>query len=285
MIWVTDDPVPFEEVAVIETLEAPAAPEVREAESVQSSASKALALLEAITRHRGATFGVTEVATDIGVPKSTAHRLLKTLEEHGFVGRSGARYRVGGTFYELVEAARWSEYGDLRAASPRALGWLFERADAIAVHIAVLSGGDVLYLDKVTRPAGTRLPSRVGGRFPASCTALGKAMLAFSPPDTVQAVLDRPMARATPYSVVQRRQFVEQLAVARRLGYAVEREESCHGTVCVAAPVIHEGQPVAAVSLCVPTMGLGRAAEQRLGSFGRLAGEAAVKVAEMLPAS
>ncbi|WP_300400467.1 IclR family transcriptional regulator [Nocardioides sp.] len=274
---------------MIDTLEAPEVAERASAgeteAAAQSSASKTLALLEAITRSGTTTFGVTEVAAEIGVPKSTAHRLLKTLEGHGFVGRSGARYRVGGSFFELVEAARWSEFGELRDVSPRPLGWLFERADAIAVHIAVLSGSDVLYLDKLTRPAGTRLPSRVGGRFPASCTALGKAMLAFGPGATVQRVIDQPMARATPYSVVQRRQFVDQLTSARRTGWAVEREESCHGTICVAAPVLHGGRAVAAVSLCVPTMGLGRVAEQRLGSFGRLAAEAAHQVGELLPAS
>lgn len=251
----------------------------------QSSASKVLAMLEAVTRSHDSTFGVTEVAADIGVPKSTAHRLLKTLEDHGFVGRSGARYRVGGTFFELVEAARWAEFGELREASPRPLNWLFERADAIAVHIAVLSGPDVLYLDKVTKPAGTRLPSRVGGRFPASCTALGKALLAFGPGSDVQRIIAKPMVRATPYSVVQRRQFVEQLVAARGVGYAVEREESCHGTICVAAPVMQKGRAVAAVSLCVPTMGMGRVADQRLGSFGRLASEAAHQVGELLPAS
>ena len=47
------------------------------------------------------------------MPKSTAHRLLKTLEEHGFVARVGSRYRVGGRFFELSEAARWSQYGEL----------------------------------------------------------------------------------------------------------------------------------------------------------------------------
>jgi IclR family acetate operon transcriptional repressor len=275
---------------MIDTLEARAErPEPAESgnmvEQVQSSASKALAVLEVISRSREATFGVTEVATHVGVPKSTAHRLLKTLEDHGFVGRSGSRYRVGGTFFELIEAARWSEFADLRHASPRPLSWLFERADAIAVHVAVLSGSDVLYLDKLTKPAGTRLPSRVGGRFPASCTALGKALLAFSPRLTLQRVIEKPMARVTPYSVVQRRQFVEQLVAARESGYAIEREESCHGTICVAAPVMQDGRPVAAVSLCVPTMSLGRTSDQRLGSFGRLASEAAFQVGELLPAS
>lgn len=252
---------------------------------VQSSASKTLAVLEVLSRSREATVGVTEVAAEVGVPKSTAHRLLKTLEQHGFVGRLGARYRVGGSLFELAEAALWSEYGDLRHVAPAPLNWLFERSDAIAVHLAVLSGPSVLYLDKVTRPAGTRLPSRVGSRFPATCTALGKAMLAFGPAGSVQRVLDRPMTRATPHSVVHRRQFVDQLRAAVEVGYAVEREESCPGALCVAAPVVREGRAVAAVSLCVPTMGLGRAAEQRLGSFGRLAVEAAEQVRELLPAS
>jgi DNA-binding IclR family transcriptional regulator len=249
----------------------------------QSSASKALAMLEAISRARGSSFGVTEVAADIGVPKSTAHRLLKTLEEHGFVGRSGSRYRVGGSFFELSEAARWSEFGELRDIAARPLNWLFERSDAAAVHLAVLSGRDVLYLDKITRPAGTRLPSRVGGRFPATCTALGKAILAHSPRETVADVIGQPLTRVTPYSVALRKQFVGQLASAHGAGFAIEREEACHGTVCVAAPVLSEGVAVAAISLSVPTAVAGRGGAADLDSLGRLAIEAAAQVSRSLP--
>jgi IclR family acetate operon transcriptional repressor len=257
----------------------------RMSDSAQSSASKVLSLLESVTRNGSTTFGVTEVADQIGVPKSTAHRLLKTLEGHGFVGRSGSRYRIGGTFFELFEAARWSEFAELREVSPRPLSWLFERADAIAVHIAVLSGADVLYLDKLTKPAGTRLPSRVGGRFPASCTALGKAMLAFGTQTTVQHVLEGPLVRVTPYSVVHRRRFIEQLELARDAGFAVEREESCHGAVCVAAPVLRDKTAVAAVSLSVPTAGGGRDTLRRIDTLGGLAAQAAHQVAALLPAS
>lgn len=252
-------------------------------EAAQSSASKTLAVLEVLGRSPDATVGVTEVAAEIGVPKSTAHRLLKTLEQHGFVGRSGTRYRVGGSLFELAQAAAWSEFGELREVAPEPLSWLFERSDAIAAHLAVLSGPSVLYLEKVTRPEGTRLPSRVGGRFPATCTALGKAILSRSAPAEIQRVLDGPMARVTPYSVVMRRQFVEQLRLAAQRGYAVEREEACQGTLCVAAPVVRDGRAIAAVSMCVPTLGMGRAAEQRLGSFGRLTVEAANRVRALLP--
>jgi len=252
-------------------------------ETAQSSASKTLAMLEAISKARGNSFGVTEVAAHIGVPKSTAHRLLKTLEKHGFVGRSGSRYRVGGSFFELSEAARWSEYGELRDVASRPLNQLFERSDAIAVHLATLSGRDVLYLDKVTRPAGTRLPSRVGGRFPATCTALGKAILAYSPRSTVIDVIGQPLTRATPYSVALRKQFVDQLARAHETGYAIEREEACHGTICVAASVIRDGEAIAAVSLSVSTAVVVRSDEGSLDAYGRLAVKAAAQITRLLP--
>jgi IclR family acetate operon transcriptional repressor len=253
------------------------------AESVQSSASKTLALLEALARIESSTFGVTEVAADIGVPKSTAHRLLKTLEEHGFVARVGSRYRVGGRLFELSEAARWSEYGELRDAAYRPLAWLFERSDAVAVHLAVLSGRDVVYLDKITRPAGTLLPSRIGGRFPATCTALGKAILAFSDKAVVEDVLNRPLPRATPYSVAARRRLLEQLNQTRSTGFSVEREEACHGTICIAAPILHDGEAIAAVSLCIPSVGLSRSGHDRTTVLGRLASDAAATIARLRP--
>jgi len=254
------------------------------AESAKSSASKALAILEAISKGRGNSFGVTEVAADIGVSKSTAHRLLKTLEEHGFVGRNGSRYRVGSSFFELSEAARWSEFGELRDVASRPLNWLFERSDAVAVHLATLSGRDVLYLDKVTRPAGTRLPSRIGARFPATCTALGKAILAYSPRATVMDVIGHPLTRVTPRSISLRNQFVEQLDKAHAVGYAIEREEACHGTICVAAPVLRDGEAIAAVSLSVPTAVVARAASDAgLDVLGRLTVDAAARVTRLLP--
>lgn len=83
-------------------------------EPAQSSASKVLALLEALAKIEASTFGVTEVAAAIAVPKSTAHRLLKTLEEHGFVARAGSRYRIGGRLAELGDATRSPRPGPAR---------------------------------------------------------------------------------------------------------------------------------------------------------------------------
>lgn len=251
-------------------------------ESASSSAAKTLALLTALMKAKDGTLGVTEAAVQVGLPKSTAHRLLKVLEEHGFVSRAGARYRIGGRFFTLSEVARRCEHGELRDAAYRPLAQLFERTDAIAVHLAVLGGRSVFYVDKVMRPEGTRLPSRVGGRFPATCTGLGKAMLAFSDPAVVETVLAQPLPRPTPYSVTAPRQLIDQLETARETGYAVEREEACHGTVCVAAPILQEGRPAAALSICVSTASVARGREGRLAALGRLAVETAAVVTGLL---
>jgi DNA-binding IclR family transcriptional regulator len=269
------------------TRPAPATPIDRAAggqEGVSSSAAKTLGLLTAMLKAGTPTVGVTEVAQELGMPKSTTHRLLKVLEDHGFVSRAGVRYRVGGRFFELSEVAGWSEHGELRDAAYRPLARLFERTDPIAVHLGVLRGRSVFYVDKVMGPQGTRLPTRVGGRFPATCTGLGKAMLAHSDAAVVDAVLAHPLPRPTPYSVAARRRFVDQLERTRATGYAVEREEACQGTVCVAAPILVEGRAVAALSVCVSSATLARGREGRLAVLGELAVETAAIVTGLLPA-
>lgn len=251
-------------------------------EPAPSSASKALALLEAIAQSPSGLFGVTDVAAQIGVPKSTAHRLLKTFEGRGFVSRAGSKYRVGSRYFQVLEAARWSQFGELRDAAYQPLAVLFESSGAVAVHLAVLNGGDVFYLEKITNGVGTRLPSRVGGRFPASCTALGKSILAFRERSAVAQQLREPLVRATPYSVSAYRRFLDQLDEARSIGFAVEREEACQGTACVAAPVLRDGQAIAAISISVSTSGLTSRDSERLSRQGAQATRAAAAVARLL---
>jgi DNA-binding IclR family transcriptional regulator len=215
-----------------------------------SSVAKALALLGAIAEQRD-TVRLSDLAATVSLPKSTTHRLLKELEESGFIGRVGCRYQIGNRFFELGEAARWSAYGALREAAQGPLAALFERGGSAAVHLAVLEGSDVLYLDKITGSTGARVPTRVGFRMPATCTALGKAILAFSPPEVLRAALGPPMPRVTAYSIVDPRQFLEELKIVRASHVAAEREEGRLGVSCVASPVLVDGRAVGAVSLCL----------------------------------
>lgn len=213
-----------------------------------TSVSKALGILELMAEAEHTTLGVTELALAMGMPKSTVHRLLKALESRGFTGRVGSKYRLGNRFVELGEAARWSEHGQLRNAAARPLERLFDETGG-TVHLAVLDRGSVLYLEKLTGPGGCRIPTRVGARMPANCTALGKAMLAFSAPEVIGSLIAAPLTRCTPYSIVVPRMLLEQLQEIRPAGVALDREEAQLGITCVAAPVLQDGKAVAAVSV------------------------------------
>ncbi|ASR36995.1 hypothetical protein BAY61_20670 [Prauserella marina] len=265
-----------------------AQPLIRELRSnvdqTSSSAAKVLVLLTTMLNSGRAAVSLTEVALAAGLPKSTAHRLLGTLEDHGFVDRDGCLYRLGDSFLDLSETARWSPFADLRDAAYPRLAGLFERSGAVAVHLAVLRGRSIQYVDKLMRPEGVRLPTRVGGRFPAACTGLGKAMLAVGPPEVLEDVLVGPLPRATPHSVTAHGRLLSQLRHVRDDGFVVEREEACHGFVCVAAPILSGGEPIAALSMAVATVALGRSPGGKTAELGRLVSATAESIgAAMVP--
>jgi DNA-binding IclR family transcriptional regulator len=215
---------------------------------------KALAILEVLATTNRGTLGVSALAARVMLPKSTTHRLLKALESQGLVDRSRINYRVGAHFFELCHAARWSIFGELRDLAAPVLEELFDRL-RLTVHLATLEGSDVLYLEKISGSGGTRIPSRVGSRMRANCTALGKAMLAFNSSGTIAELSARPLDRVTQYSIIDHRMLLEQLAAVRQTGVAYEVEEARLGIACVAAPIrAEDGTAVGAVSVAGPTL-------------------------------
>ena len=256
-----------------------------ETEAPSSSASKVLGVLAYMLGQGKGAVSLTEVSIAAGLPKSTTHRLLKVLEDHGFAERDGSLYRLGNTFLDLGESARLSRYAELRDAAYPQLAGLFERSGAIAVHLGVLRGRSIHYVDKLMQPEGVRLPTRVGGRFPAACTGLGKAMLAASPPDVVARLLAEPLPRATPRSVSGHGHLIAQLRQAKHDGFVVEQEEACHGVVCIAAAIMTRGEPVAAVSMAVPTVAIGRSRVGRAAELGRMVAASAQAIGEALEPS
>ena len=188
-----------------------------------------------------------ELCRRTGIPKSTAHRQLKELEGWDVVERTPGGFRLGMRLFELGQLA--PRQRGLREAAMPFLADLLE-ATHETVHLAVPDGTDMVYVDKIDTRRAPALPSRVGGRMPSHCTAVGKAVLAFSPPDRVQAVLRTGLARRTPRTVVAPGILLRQLAEVRRTGIAAEHEESEVGLSCVAAPVFDaRSRPIAAISL------------------------------------
>ncbi|MFC4943743.1 IclR family transcriptional regulator [Pseudonocardia sp. GCM10023141] len=118
------------------------------------------------------------------------------------------------------------------------------------VHLAVLDGAEVLYLEILSGPAGPKLPSRVGGRMPAHATGVGKAMLAHAPRTTVDTVLAAGLPRLTARTIVAPGMLHADLRRIAGRGVAFDGEESAVGLMCAANPVLDaDGMAVAALSV------------------------------------
>ncbi|CAN5646711.1 IclR family transcriptional regulator [soil metagenome] len=222
---------------------------------VVPSVTKALQLLDTFRTH-GPTLGVSQISRLAGVPKSTAFRLLAYLEQSGFVERDGRGYCLGRLLFELGNSVALCRPDGLReTAAPHLTDAFLAASGRTAVHLAVLEGTDVVYLEKIAGPGTIRVPTRVGGRMNAACSALGKAVLGFSGRDAIGAVLEGGLVKRTRYSAADPTRFLQQLRRVREDGVAFDHEEVTLGLVCVAAPVLLEGRPVGAISMSGPAIG------------------------------
>lgn len=180
---------------------------------------------------------VTEVATRQRVEKSTASRLLRTLERHGLVERDGPRGRFG-LGLRLIEFAR----GVLdRTAVPheaRPLMLALRDETNESAHLAVFRADRVIYIDKAEAPTFIQTRTEVGDLAPLHCTATGKAILAWLPePDLRRLVGTRRLPAYTTRTLTTWRKLLPHLREVQAQGYAVDDEEYVVGVRCVAAPL------------------------------------------------
>ncbi len=227
--------------------------DVGEVESALStSVGKALALLDAF-ENIDTSLGVSELARRTHLPKSTAFRLLAILEQRQLVERQGTRYCLGTRLFELGHRVSYCRPRALRDSAVPFLSDLYELTHE-TVHLGVLDGTDVLYLEKLFGHQRVKAPSAVGARVPAYCSALGKALLAVSDPDATHATLARGLQPRTGYTIIAPALFSQELDTVRSRGVAFDREESSVGVNCVAAPIhARNGRLLGAVSVCGAT--------------------------------
>ncbi|GGN99976.1 IclR family transcriptional regulator [Nocardia rhizosphaerihabitans] len=215
-----------------------------------TSVAKALALLSSFTPQHP-TMGVSEIARRAQLPKSTAHRLLSVLVEWEMVTKRGTEYSPGGRLNELAALAAQPDTQDLRRVALPHLLDLYEMTHE-TVNLCVLAGEDVLYVDKIHGHNCVDSPARVGARLPATNTAVGKAILAFSTAGIIARVADN-LRPATSSSIASPTQLAHELAAIRRVGIAYDRQETRPGLTCIAAPVQNwSGAIVAAISISGP---------------------------------
>jgi DNA-binding IclR family transcriptional regulator len=217
---------------------------VNGAQRVQSVA-RAAALLRALGAH-GEPATVPELADRCGVNRSTAWRILATLEDEGLVERDAAtgRYGIG---YALVALSAAAGHEPLvrRAHAPlRALA----QACGETASLAVPRRLQLVYVDQVQAPH-VMAANWLGRPTPLHATSTGKALLAWLPADELSAALPRRLERFTDTTITTRAALARELAGVRERGYAVSRGELEPALWGVSAPVLDAGRAVAVVSV------------------------------------
>ncbi len=205
-----------------------------------SSASlrKALLLLRAVDRHgvNGPWLTLAELSELTGVNKSTVLRLVTPLLEENLLERDAesGRFRLGYGCLHLGQA--YLREIDLRTVARPELRQL-TRSTQFTCHLVVLSGTNVVYVDKVENESTVRMASRIGASVPAYCTAVGKAILAHSAEEVVAAVLAEPLLPVTERTLTAPDDLRRELQAIRRRGYSIDDRENEPEVRCVAAPI------------------------------------------------
>ena len=195
--------------------------------------------------------GVQELARRLGVHPSTASRLLATLGANGLVERDGRskRYRIGARIVGLA-AAMVDRLPVVSQARPQLEH--VSAATAETANLAIRDGFHVVYVDQVTPAQTVVMASWVGRRSPVHASSSGKVLVAFGEPSLRDAVTRRRKERLTDRTVVSTSKLRQIWAQTRRQGYAASSGELEDGLVTIAAPVIVDGNAVAAISVSGP---------------------------------
>jgi DNA-binding IclR family transcriptional regulator len=228
----------------------------RDGEAIGSSKSlqKAIRILLHLGQD-GREMDITQLATALRLNKTTVYRLLSAMEKFELIEKNpeSKRYRLGLKLHEL--GCRAMESRTLRGEAHRFLMELSRRSNE-SVSLAVPGAGGVACLDRVDSLNSiitARTP--IGGRFPAHCTAAGKAVLAYLPDAEATAILVRSgLRRFTSATLTRLAEVKENFELIRQRGYALDHEELERGLSGVAAPVFsRENHLVAAVGIAGPS--------------------------------
>ena len=259
------------------TLETDDIPPREKSVAAVQSVDRALMVLEILGKL--GTAGVTEIATELGVHKSTVSRLVAVLESRGFVEQLSDRgkYRLGFALVRL--AGSTSAQMDLAKQSQVICDKLAEQCGE-TTNIAILDGDRIINIVEAHGPAEVTLRTWVGQNCPAHATSSGKALLSALPPDAVDRLLEAPLVAFTPNTITESAVLATELVDIRRRGWASVCEELEIGLNAVGVPVRDSsGKVIAALSVSGPAY---RLQPSRFDEVARLAVTAADQISRRL---
>lgn len=221
-------------------------PEAQGAETA-SILNKAFELLYAFNG-QNRVMTLSQLSRASGLPKSTVHRLLARLVALGALEHHRSGYRLGLGLMQLGATTPAANMRDL--AIPYLVS--VQRWSGMTVTCAVLRDFDTVYIEHLSPLDSAGQLARVGGRLPANCTAIGKALLAHEDLDDLAAFLPNRLPRLTQNSITDPDEFVDHLRTVIKEGVAREQEEAHLGLASIAMPIIVNGFAVASVAMTGP---------------------------------
>jgi DNA-binding IclR family transcriptional regulator len=211
-----------------------------------------------------AHFKMSDLARRLQLDRSTAYRILLSLERAGFVEKNeeAGTYSLGLAAFEIGNA--YLGRIDLIQVSKPIMADLAAQVQE-TVHLAVLSGLEIVYIDKVDSPRTLGVMSKLGQRGPLHCTSLGKSLLAFQPEEEQNRILHKiKMPPFTPKTITTKQKLIEELRAVKKQGYALDRREIEEDVECIGAPIFNYlGDVIAALSISGPRKKIGTPQEKR----------------------
>lgn len=216
------------------------------------SVDRALSILELLSKHpRG--LGVTTISKELNLAKSTTHRLLSSLISRDFIYQS----REDESYKLSLKLAKLSfgiiENIDIRKIARPFIEELSGMVNEV-VHLCILDGHEVVYIDKVESNRTLRMYSQIGKRALLHCTGVGKMILSGLPDNEINIIINETgLPKFTKNTLITKESLLKEIQLIRSRGYSIDNEEHESGIYCVAAPIYdYTGAIVAGFSISGP---------------------------------
>ncbi len=250
-------------------------------ETLNRTLSRGLEMLELLSEHPDG-LELHQIAKAMQMPKSSAFNLIHTLMQYKYLRKpdNSSRYQLGLKLFEVGSAA--VNHVDVTGVIRQYMADIY-RACNETMHCGILSGSDVLYIDKMESTRSIRMSSHVGVRMPLHATAMGKAFLACLPEDEVRGLYDgRELLSLTPHTITDMGMLLNQLEAVRQAGYATETQESNMNVSCIGVAIRdRDGYPAYALSISAPSFRMG---EEEIATYSQMLLRAQRKIQRVLRA-
>lgn len=243
-----------------------------------NSVKNALKILKAfkINAHQK---GVLDLADELGISKSSVHRLLKTLESEGFVtkAKNNAKYELGMSLIELNTI--YLKHLDIYDVTLESMMKLVTLTGETS-HLAILENDAIVYLNKLSNQQSVEVESHIGHSNYIHCTASGRVLLAYSSTATINRIMEQPLMRFTRNTIVDAHLLLKELQNTKKIGYAVVQGEYRANMTSIALPIKNlQGKVIAALNIVAPT---NRLTEEKINYYVRLLREESSKITKKI---